>query len=1009
MSGGPKPMDHAARERAATDLDTTLFVEAAAGTGKTTTLVARILHAVTTGRARLHEIVAITFTEKAAGELKVRVRAELEKQLRDDPLRAALGDLERAQITTIHSFCASILRERPVEAVVDPQFGVADTLQRELLRDAAWAEWREAELARNPAALRHALFRDVRMDDLAALAALLVDNRARLAAACWPAPLPLPVRDVLPRLRAAVPVLDRCLPHCPATTGNFHQRARLFCDTVPHLEHATDERVVAVLTTLELTASQRKADFDSSDAFAEVKKAIQELKAVLAGFATAADHNFLIELVGWLQGFVAHFQRFKHAQAVLDFDDLLEKTRDLLRDNAAVRTALQQRYRFVLVDEFQDTDPVQTEIVLALGGGQPGKLFIVGDPKQSIYGFRRADIEMYAGTRRALEPHGRVLQFQQNFRSRSTILDWVNIVFARLIQRPVDGDYQPEYIALAPTPKFLTAEPRVTLLRPAAFPDKQPLDAVRRAEAEAIAGYLRRQVAANACRWGDVALLFRSFTGVEVYADVFLEQGVPYRLVGGRGYYQRQEIQTLGALLCCLDNPNDKLNLVAVLRSAAFGWTDEQLFLTAAAGGLDYLRPVADIEEELVRQSFTLLRELHECRQGMSVAAFVAHVCAQTHLCQAFVASGPDGAASVANLLKALELARQLEAAGVRSLRAFVRQLRRTVASGLEEEPAPANEETDDVVRLMTMHKAKGLEFPVVVLADLASQSSDSGARLVAHRARGTSELRFGGCRTTEFAAAVADQDKRDEAEEIRLLYVAATRAKERLVITWFKEKGERLDLLRRGFEPVAGPLGEVPELSAVPVSAADDRQRDACVIDLIRQRQAWQTEQVALLARAAQPLPRVSPSKLGAEAEPREEEPAGRERKEAMEFGVLVHEALERGDAAGLPDKARAMVERALQSGLLRRAQAADEVYRELPFTVPTPAGLMEGKIDLLFREGGRWVLVDYKTDAQPEPSRYRAQMQAYTAALRQVAGIAVAEVLLFFVATGTVAEVTA
>jgi ATP-dependent exoDNAse (exonuclease V) beta subunit len=993
-----KPVDQAARDVAANDLDTTLFVEAAAGTGKTTTLVSRILTAVVTGRARLHEVVAITFTEKAAGELKIRLREELEKKLTGEKLRAALADLERAQITTIHSFCAALLRERPVEAGVDPQFRVADALQRDLLLDEAWANWLATELATNPPALRQALFREVRIEQLQELATLLVDHRSQLKD--WPARQTINVRAQWQKLLDEVPALERCLKHCVAPGERFAQNARTFCDTVPQLAGASEERLIAVLTTLALTGPKKMADFDSEDAFREFKALAKDLKEALAEFAAATDHNFLVEVATWLTGFVGAFQAHKRSQAVLDFDDLLEKARDLLR-NKAVRDELSQRIKFLLVDEFQDTDPVQAEIVLALGGDVPGKLFIVGDPKQSIYGFRRADIEMYAGIRDRLAKTGRVLQFQQNFRSQATILDWVNAVFSRLIERP-------GYVALAASHP---ATAKVTLLKPSALPEKSSIDETRRAEATAIAQHLSRLVAGKEANWGDVALLFRSFTAVEMYADVFLGQGVPFRIIGGRGYYQRQEIQTLVSLLCCLDNPNDKLNLVAVLRSVLFGWTDEQVLLAAETGELDYLGAVGRAgwpqttasetrygalgERALPttqEAAFSLLRELHGARHTLAVPAFVERVLARTHFYQAFAASGPDGAASVANLLKALELARQLEAAGVHSLRGFVRQLRRTVVGGVDEEPAPANEEGEDVVSLLTMHKAKGLEFPVVVLADLAGKSSDSGMRLLGR------ELRFAGGKTTGFEAAKEEQDQRDEAEEIRLLYVAATRAKQRLVVPVFAKKGQRLDLLLRGM----GDAGEfAEEVVAGPRSVVADAGNAERTRGSASLRKKWVEEYAALIARVAHSSVRVSPSKLGGEAEPSEEDV---QRRAAMEFGVLVHEALERGDANGLTGKAKEMVERALQSDLLKRVAQADEVYRELPFVVDG----MEGKIDLLFREGQRWTLVDYKTDARPEPEKYRAQMVAYCDALRQVAGVEVAEVLLFYVATNEVLPVT-
>ena len=603
---------------------------------------------------------------------------------------------------------------------------------------------------------------------------------------------------------------------------------------------------------------------------------------------------------------------------------------------------------------------------------------------------------MYAGTRREIEQNGRVLTFRQNFRSFSTLLDWVNDVFAKILVKSTDGDYQPEYILLASWPKLQTTNAAVTLLRP-----KQPLDAktktgeLRRAEATAVARYLCQQVESGAYKWGDVALLFRSFTGVETYADVLREHGAPFHIIGGRGYYQRQEIQTLSSLLSCLDNPADKLNLVATLRSPLFGWADELVFLISVMQGLDYLGEVAPDAGEQVKQTFAVLRELHGCRHNSSVAGYIEHVFARARICEAFFAGQPDGEQSVANLLKALELARQLETAGVRSLRAFVRRLRETVLGGVEEEPSPSSEETKSAC-LMTMHKAKGLEFPVVVLPDLAGRSADSGAKLLFRRDGGC-ELRFASRRTAGFNEADADCEKREEAEEIRLLYVATTRAKERLVIPWFAEKGGRIDLLARGFVPTASVLVEAPDLDSLIIKKGAVKKSEArrgSPEQLINKRRAWETSRVELLARAVGSALRSSPSKLGDESGAINEEPVDTERLRVMDFGVAVHDVLEKVDLQATETEQRQQIEqfllltglsaedqrraveitkRAVGSELFARLRQAEQVYRELPFTQVLDRGLMEGKIDLLFCEKGQWILVDYKTDAKVEVEQYR------------------------------------
>jgi ATP-dependent helicase/nuclease subunit A len=1000
----PKPVDSTARESAECDLDTTFFVEAAAGTGKTTSLVARIVSAVTSKRARVHEVVAITFTEKAAGELKMRLREELELKMPE-----ALADLEQAHLTTIHSFCAWILRERPVEAAVDPQFAVADNVQAQLLFDDTWDEWFERQLAENPLALRRAIFREFNLNALHTFAGLLHKHRDAFGQAQWPEPLPCDLRRTIAALRDASPIVARCLKHCTARAANYYQQAVAMLDVVAQTDQMTEERLVAALRGLDLKQPRQIVDFDTEEQFDEFKAAIKKLNPLLTEFATAADHNLLLELAQWLRGFVEHLQRRKHDAALLDFDDLLLKTRDLLRDNTEVRRELQTRFKFILVDEFQDTDPVQAEIVTLLDEGKPGKLFIVGDPKQSIYSFRGADIELYAATLRKIGKGGKVLQFQQNFRSASTILDWVNAVFSKLIVRSTDGDYQPDYIALAAAPHLKANEPRVTLLRPDKI-EKKLADETRRDEADAIARYLAAEQKAKRLRWADAVMLFRSFTGLQWYTDALVARDIPFRVIGGRGYYQRQEIETLIALLYCLDNPADQLHLVAVLRSPLFGWTDEQVFLASQTTGLNYTTP------SNTGEAFALLDELHRARHNHSVAGYVEHVLARAHACEAFMMSQPDGAQCVANLLKALDLARQMEAAGVRSVRAFVRRLRDTVISIVDEEPSPANEETDDVVRILTIHKSKGLQFPVVVLPDLVGSASDSDDKLLVHRGDGCVELRFGGFRTDGFDELNQHQKAREEAEEIRLLYVAATRAQQRLIIPWFAEKGERLDLLRRGFEPKQSELVKLVEVHkpvADSVEPGITAKKGRTPRELIAMRHAWLAEHEALLARASKPLARVSPSKLAGEVERDEEEFVEVVREQAMEFGRVVHEALERmstdvvtRSALSDTDKKRAtqMVERALCSDLLKCAQRAGQVYRELPFTLMTDDGLMEGKIDLLFCEHGKWTVVDYKTDARPEPERYREQMRAYQQALHHVADLAAVEPLLFFLATGEV-----
>jgi ATP-dependent helicase/nuclease subunit A len=954
-------LDQRARDLAANDLATTYLVEAAAGTGKTTLLVRRILTAIKAG-VRLPEIAAITFTEKAAGELKERLRKEL-----DD---ASLADLERAQISTIHSFCAWLLKERPVEAGVDPQFQVTDALQADLLREEAWADWFAREATKTPeerSPLRRLLAVGVTPEQLWTLATLVVESRNKTGTQPGKAGSLAQIAKLvgeIETLRAKANGSDK-----------FAEAIEDWAERLAQCEDAEPwEREALVLTAPPLTTDLKGQKWKPHELFGEAKKLGELIEQRRGELADALLRDALV----WLHGFVEHYDKVKRDRVLLDFDDLLLKTCDLLKQHADVREELQRRFRHILVDEFQDTDPVQVEIVEMLDGGAPGKLFLVGDPKQSIYAFRGADIELY----QAVAAKKNKLTIQTNFRSRSTLLDWVNEVLAPVLFR---SDFQPDYVALEAAPKNKVSEPSVWRLLPASQEEKKS-DA-RSLEAEAIAKCLRR-IHDDGRKWSDMAVLFCTTTAQEMFLGALRRFEAPYRVIGGKDFYVRQEIQTLASLLCCLDNPADKLSLVAVLRSPLFGWTDDELVTRHC-------------------EYPALLRELHERRHEFSVAGFVEEAMSATKMCEAF-ATKPDGDACVLNLLKALDLARALEAAGLTSLRAFARRLRRSVLDEFEEEPSPSTEEGDDVVRVMTVHKAKGLEFPVVVMADLCGESRDKGVSLL------SSELRFGRLATAGFSAANARQAQCEEAEEIRLLYVAATRAKELLVLPWFvpEKKPGRSRHLEPGLKNVPAKLMRdvnVAELDAEPTALPPlqvELDAKAKGAKEIARRREWLAARKDLIERASQPVARVSPSKLGGEAEPREEEPSGAVRAAAMELGVAVHAALERGDASGLEGKARTMVERALKSELLRRAAKADEAHREVPFSVMTDGGLMEGKIDLLFREGVRWTLVDYKTDAEAHPELYRNQMEAYVDAVERTTGIHMSETLLFFVARNEVVK---
>ncbi|NQT87325.1 UvrD-helicase domain-containing protein, partial [bacterium] len=782
-----------------------------------------------------------------------------------------------------------------------------------------------------------------------------------------------------------------------------------------------------------------------------------------------ADHEEAVAALGTdlaahladaLAGFVAFFDQAKEAEELLDFDDLLIRTRDMLRDRPEARSQLKRAYRVLLVDEFQDTDPLQVEIVFFLAESaaahadrwedvtlDAGKLFLVGDPKQSIYRFRRADIEVYEQAKSVVARQGEVLHLSQSFRMVPHLAEAVNAVFAPVMQRPEDGAYQPDYVPLVPyreTPgdaAFLAPPP------PGIAEDMENVDDWHRAEAGYAAALCRRLVEAGhvvedpdtreprAVEYGDIAVLARRFASANAYADAFAEAGVPFQIVGGKHFYTADEVHGLVAVLQAVDDPHDRVARVAALRGPFFGVSDDELVIAEAHGGFDTIAEPAAV-----------LRELHELRNAAAPSRLIERLFERTKALELFLLR-PRGAQRVANLLKIVERAREMEAAERVSFRGFVRWLSQVRETDAGEGEAPLAGKAD-CVRFLSIHASKGLEFPVVLVADLAS-SPLSGDHFVVHRERGDFAFylksKDGPFRTANWPGD-AYEEQRQEAEQARLLYVAATRARDRLFLMthWAgKARGKPFQrFLNAAFADPAAPWGErlpcgvVLEPPTFDAEGAASRARrievpegppSAQARERLAARTAWQGELNALLATADGGTRWCTPSRLGhgfvaADATASGEE-AGSD--DGRRIGTAVHQALERAclatadelDAAarsaareqGLSDGAaetvRRLVATAAGSDLLRRAREAGGQH-EVPFAVAVEDVILSGSIDLLFVEDGELTLVDFKTDAGQDlaalADAYRPQMLAYALAARRTLCTPVREVILFFLAAG-------
>ncbi len=609
MSGLADAVD---RERIRTSLDETFAVEAAAGTGKTTVLVDRIVNVLASGRTTVDKLVAVTFTEKAAGELKLRLRAELEARRQhadeagrpDDAaaLAAALANLEQAHVSTIHTFCADLLRERPVEACVDPRFAMLTDAQAQALFGGVFRDWLQARLEAPPPGVRRALRRRS-YDDDGPIGRL---ERAAWTLADWrdfTAPWASGDFDQVGRVDA---LIAEVMAFAALTAGCADTQDALYQDTEPARRLAGEvqlseqvrprdyDGLEAQLVTLDWRkfmepriGGRRTAPFAKGVARQQVLDAHAALKVRIVAFHRDADADLASRLHEELSTVIAAYEDAKARVGALDFLDLLVRARDVVRDRRDVRAAFQQRFTHLFVDEFQDTDPLQAEILLLLAADDPdvtewravrpapGKLFVVGDPKQSIYRFRRADVGIYEAVREQLRRHGAAcVALRSSFRAVPEIQHAVNAAFApRMTGDPVA--VQAHYVPLAAVRPPQTGQPAVVALpvpKPRIWRGRPTKPSLAEGQPDAVAAFIhwlvrdsgwtvteRERPAERApIQARDICLLFRRFDtrtneGVldvtRPYVQALEARDLPHLLVGGKSFHEREEVETLRTAL----------------------------------------------------------------------------------------------------------------------------------------------------------------------------------------------------------------------------------------------------------------------------------------------------------------------------------------------------------------------------------------------------------------------------------------------------------------------------
>lgn len=902
--------DQAARERIRTSLDESLIVEAAAGTGKTSELIQRIIAVLKKGRTTVERVVAVTFTRKAAGELKLRLRQELHHTLNKaraaacdgveiQNLERAIARLEEAHIGTIHSFCAEILRERPVEANIDPAFQELSESEAQRLYRQAFKRWSQEKLSASPPGLRRCLSRLVFRDSQ--------DNRSpmqQLQDAGWkliewrdfPQPWrtrPFKQETEIDRLADQTIQLADLSSKCKRPNDNLCKDLQPVRDlaaairraeAVARRDYDTVEGLLVKLYSDLKRGKKRKGigDFAERVARENVISARETLMQALEDFKHQADADLAALLREEMGELVVCYDELKRGSGKLDFVDLLLNARNLVRDNSEVRHYFQRQFTHIFVDEFQDTDPLQAEILLLLSADDPqvtrwlevrpvaGKLFLVGDPKQSIYRFRRADVVLYQKLRTALTGKSVALvKLTKSFRAVRPIQECVNAAFAPEMTGNADIG-QPEYVPLEEYSKTSGKQPCIVALpapRPHDIDGQVRKGAVEQCLPDAVGAFVEWLIKKSNWEIRDpensesgipisprhICILFRRFIswkgqGVRTdmtrdYLRALEARGIPHLLVGARSFHQREEVETLRAALTAVEWPDDELSVFATLKGSLFAIPDSTLLrFRHELGPLHPFRPLPkDLESDFqpVGEALSLLADVHRRRNWRAFVETVNALLEATRAHAGF-ALRPAGNQVLANVYRVCDLARSFELSGGISFRGFVEELA-TQAERDESGEAPVLEEGAEGVRIMTVHGAKGLEFPVVILADITCNLTSREPDMYVDGQQSLCATRLVGCAPWELLDHQQQEKERDEAEGVRVAYVAATRARDLLVVpavedqaSWeeiFRTWGEGwLASLHKAIYPVKDrrrkpqPAPGCPQFGESTVIADDDR-----------------------------------------------------------------------------------------------------------------------------------------------------------------------------------------
>ena len=1051
------------REELLTSKDVNIVVEAGAGTGKTTALIDRLCVCILAHQIPVEKLVALTFTEKAAAEIKTRLIVRLEHLLQEiheknsNHKRAAafldflcqnfaikeeelvaraektLLRLDRVSIGTIHGFCAEILKAFPLEAGLSPNVTIDEGTQGSNLFQARWNRFLDEELG--PTATRKETWKEVLAEiplgEMEAFARELCkgkiekydyyEHSSMLAGICCEKSARAEKLSTayLPKPGAKPRALEKALAWASASLLRTEAFLRGEPDAPCGLEEPAKEPG--------RPTNWQEEDFEEALSIYE-----------FAAKVTPEKQRIFLKAYALVSPVCAQVRQDYKEAGLVGFDDLIVKTRNLLRDNLYVRRLLKEKFDALLIDEFQDTDPVQGEMLLFLAEEKPlaaprwqevkllpGKLFIVGDPKQSIYRFRGADITAYElFTDLILKQGGKKFFLQYNYRSTPEIVGVANTICARgMVQ---ESAFQPAYVPIAATRPALPGS--VQWLFVTAGPENLKADDFRHNQAQQIALWIKNNVGKLTLAGGeklaykDIALLFRAGTQVSFYTDALRRHGIAFNVQADKNFFRKQEINDFLNFLQAVSDPSSKIALAGVLRSPIVGMRDEELYQLSKRGELSLY---ADTQDPKARHGYELIKKYRALAGRVCTKELVRRILDETFLPEvcAVAYDGPRSVAYLEELVKWVDSADAQETADAASFFAKLQEIMQREPDALR---ISNPDEALDAVSILTVHKSKGLEFPVVILADLTRQgnASASAAPHIFSWQYNMHGLRAGKIGDINLAFLEEEQKKHSKCEEVRTLYVSLTRAREKLLLV-----GDERLRAEKGTVPFRD-VGLFPDAETMPpcLTREDLSVPVTYSVGLLPDHFKYQTKQeekssllcaqsIALWKKSFEArTQRYAALKAKKELAPSEQEentllsPA---QQEAAQLGTICHRALElllarqekevqlavqkaaqEQGATARMQEAQGIVAPFVQSPLFKEISACSVLACELPFSCAQEEGIVSGLVDVLVRrpDGTLWVL-DYKTDrvkpgqeAALLKERYEGQLRAYQTAIEKL-----------------------